>query len=134
MSNNFRRTASLLRILHALEDLEPLFLNFLYICLQESPRNNYRKIYGKSKASLSRNLSTGTPPKFFYYNLLLCSFSPQFIFFFSEQPFNRNYSTLDSHTNTVISGTRLPTRQDGVENRDKVYYLTRAKLFSFLLK
>ena len=41
------------------------FLNFLYICLQESPGKNYRQIYGKSKASLWRNLSTGTPPKFF---------------------------------------------------------------------
>ena len=28
---------------------------------------------------------------------------------------------LDSHTNTVSNFSRLPTRQDGVENRDKVY-------------
>jgi len=41
---------------------------------------------------------------------LLCSFSLQLIFF-SEQPFYVNYSIL----------THLPTRQDGVENRDKVY-------------
>ena len=33
---------------------------------------------------------------------MLCSFSLQKIFF-SEQPFYGNYSTLDSHTNTVIS-------------------------------
>ena len=33
---------------------------------------------------------------------MLCSFSLQFIFF-SEQPFYGNYSTSDSHTNTVIS-------------------------------
>ena len=39
--------------------------------------------------------------------------------FFSEQTFYGNYSKLDSQTNTVIS-PRLPTRQDGVENRDKV--------------
>ena len=32
---------------------------------------------------------------------MLCSFSLQLIFF-SEQPFYGNYSTLDSHTNTVI--------------------------------
>ena len=31
---------------------------------------NYRQIYGKSKASLWRNLSTGTPPKFF--RTILC--------------------------------------------------------------
>ena len=36
-------------------------------------------------------------------------------YFFSEQPFYGNHSTLDSHTN---SAPRLPTRQDGVENRD----------------
>ena len=35
-------------------------------------------------------------------NPLLCSFSLQLIFF-SEHPFYGNYSTLDSHTNTVIS-------------------------------
>ena len=35
---------------------------------------------------------------------MLCSFSLQLIFF-SEQPFYGNYSTLDSHTNTVISYT-----------------------------
>ena len=29
--------------------------------------------------------------------------------------------TLDSHTNTVRNFSRLPTHQDGVENRDKVY-------------
>ena len=40
------------------------------------------------------------------------------IHIFSEQSFYGNYSTLDSHTNTVFL-TRLTTRQDGVENRDK---------------
>ena len=38
----------------------------------------------------------------FKYNPLLCSFSLQLIFF-SEKPFHGNYSTLDSHINTVIS-------------------------------
>ena len=33
MSNNFRRTASLLRILHVLEDLEPLFkIFYTFVC------------------------------------------------------------------------------------------------------
>ena len=67
-------------------------------------RENYRQIYGKTKASLWRNLSTVTAPKIFKDNLLLCSFSLQLIFF-SEQPFYGNYSTLDSNTNTAISHT-----------------------------
>ena len=43
-------------------------------------------------------------PKFFKHNPLFCSFSLQVIFF-SEKPFYGNYSTLDSHTHTVISHT-----------------------------
>ena len=38
-----------------------------------------------------------------------------------------------SHTNTAISHAGLPTRQDGVENRDKVYdslQTTKLKLMS----
>ena len=64
-----------LRVLHAPEDLEPLFkfLYILYICQRESPGKNYRQIDGKSKSSFWRNLSTGMPPKFFQYNPFLCS-------------------------------------------------------------
>ena len=58
---------------------------------------NYRQIYGKSKASLYIE-------RYAYDNPLLCRFSLQLVFF-SEQPFYGNYSTLDSHTNTVISHT-----------------------------
>ena len=36
--------------------------------------------------------------------LILC-FVALVLIFFSEQPFYGNYSTLDSHTNTVISHT-----------------------------
>ena len=35
-------------------------------------------------------------------------------YIFTEQPFYGNYSTLDSHTNTVISHTGLTTRKDGL--------------------
>ena len=42
-------------------------------------------------------------------------------YFFSEQPFYGNYSTLGSHTITVISHAFAYTCQDVVENRDKVY-------------
>ena len=55
------------------------------------------------------------------------------VYLFWEQPFYENYSTWDSHTNTVISHAILPTRQDGVENRDKVYnslQTTKLKLMS----
>ena len=46
------------------------FLKFsIHLSVRKS-RENYRQIYGKSKASLWRNLSTGTPPKFF--RTILC--------------------------------------------------------------
>ena len=80
------------------------FLKFsIHLSVRKS-WENYRQIYGKSKESLWRNLSTGRPPIFFQDNPLLCSLSLQLIFF-SEQPFYGNYSTLHSHTNTVISHT-----------------------------
>ena len=59
-------------------------------------------MYGKFEASLWKNLSTGTAQKSFGAIFCFYDFSLQLIFF-SEQPFNRNYSTVDSHTNTVIS-------------------------------
>ena len=40
---------------------------------------------------------------------------------FSEAMFYENYLTSDFHTNTVIKAC-LPTHQNGVENRDKVYW------------
>ena len=52
-----------MRALHALEDLEPLFKISIHLSVRKS-RENYRQIYEKSKASLWRNLSTGTPPNF----------------------------------------------------------------------
>ena len=77
------------------------FLKFsIHLSVRKS-RENYRQIYGKSKASLWRNLSTGTPPKFFNTILCFVALSLQLIFL-SEQPFYGNYSTLDSHTNTAI--------------------------------
>ena len=39
-------------------------------------------------------------------------------YFFSEQPFYGNYSTLDSHTNTVIFHAFAYVK---MANRDKVY-------------
>ena len=43
-------------------------------------RQNYRQIYGKSKASLWRNLSTGTPLKFF--RTVLCFVALVYSWFF----------------------------------------------------
>ena len=123
MSNNFRITdipkkknelqtkASLQRILlkkvRALHGLacarRPRTLS-IHLAVRNAREKLQKNIYGKSKTSLWRNLSTGTPPKMFKYNPLLCSFCLQLIFF-SEKPFYGNYSTLDSHTNTVISLT-----------------------------
>ena len=58
---------------------------------------------------------------------------------------NGNYSTLDSHTNTVISHAfAYYTRQDGVENCHKSYtlsknhirntMLTRAKMIPYFIR
>ena len=83
-----------------LRALEPLLKIFYTFASKNVPGK--RQMYGKSKPSVWRNLSTVTVPKICYYNPLLCSFSLQFIFF-SEQALYENYSTSDSHTNTVIS-------------------------------
>ena len=83
--------------LHVLEDLQPLYKIFFSF----NRFLNFRFLYAGFYSTLDRTLSGYVPP-IFYYNLLLCGFSLEFIFF-SEQPFCRNYSTLDSHTNTVIS-------------------------------
>ena len=45
-------------------------------------RENYRQIYGKAKASLWRNLSTGTPPKFF--RTILCFVALVYNWYFFE--------------------------------------------------
>ena len=84
MSNNFRRTAVLTKNINCKVKLHPkdstegvtfarrprtTFLKFS-IHLSVSPSKNYIQIYGKSKASLWRNLSTGTPQKFL--SAILC--------------------------------------------------------------
>ena len=58
------------------------------------------------KQASGENLSTATAPKICLKKnpqKYLSSFSLRFFFFFSEQPFYGNYSTLDSRTNTGIS-------------------------------
>ena len=60
-------------------------------------------------------------PSIFFGRILRRETLVHNLYFFSEQPFYGNYSTLDSYTNIVIS-YRFSTRQDGVENHDKVYF------------
>ena len=60
-----------LRALHTLEHLEPLFkILYASVCKIKS-RENYGQRYGKSKASLWRNLTTSTPPKCFSTSFVL---------------------------------------------------------------
>ena len=81
-----------------LEDLEALFKFFLHLSV--SPGKNYRQIYGKSKASHWRNLSTGTPPKF--SSTILCFVALVYDSYYFQ---NSHFWTIDSQTNTVISHT-----------------------------
>ena len=59
-----------MRTLHAIEDLKPLFKFPIHLSVRKSQELNYRQIYGKSNAILWRNLSIGTPPKFFRMTIL----------------------------------------------------------------
>ena len=59
-----------MRTLHALEDLKPHFKFPIQLSVRKSQELNYRQLYGKSKASLRRNLSIGTPQKFFRMTIL----------------------------------------------------------------
>ena len=86
-------------------------------------RENYRQMYGKSKADLWRNLSIGTPPKFF--RTILCTFVYNWYFF--RTAVLRKLSDIRfsyKHCNF----TRLSTRQDGIENRDNVYSKNNLRL------
>ena len=83
------------------------------------PGLSYRQMYRKFKKNGSRSFSACNALNLFS-RILSETLAYNSFFFFSEQPFYGNYTTLDSHTNTVIL-TRLPTRQDGVENRNKGY-------------
>ena len=82
-----------------LEGLEPLFKFSIHLSVRKSRENIQTDIW---KASLWGNLSTDTPPKFF--SKILCFLASVYnFFFFYKKPLCGNYSTLDSHTNTVVS-------------------------------
>ena len=99
MSNNFRRTAVLKKFEGVTCTRRPRTTFLMHL---RKSRENYRQIYGKSKANLWRNLGTGTPPNVF--RTILCFAALVYNWYFVHS-FYGNYSTLDSHTNTVISQT-----------------------------
>ena len=82
---------------------------------------------GKSKASDRTNLGTGAAPINWQYNPVKLKFT---ILFFLEQPFYESYPTLDSRDTGPF------TRQDGFQNRHKVYSVAygSTKIVSFIFQ
>ena len=95
------------------------FLKFsIHLSVRKSGEN-YRQIYGKSEAILWRNCKHRYASKIFQDNPLLCSFSLQSTFFQSSRL--TEIIRLQILIQTLLFLSRLPTRQDAVENHDKVY-------------
>ena len=67
--------------------------------------------------SYRERFSADTALKICQYNPLPCSFSLQFIFFFQTDVLRRSLDIGFSYKHCNFT----PTRQDGVENRDKAY-------------
>ena len=65
------------------------------------PGLSYRQMYRKFQKVVSGLLVHVTP--LIYFSRILKSEALVYKSYFSEEPFYGNYSTLDSHTNTVIS-------------------------------
>ena len=95
-----------------------LALAFPYICLSICLK------YRKFKKVVLGVLEKVTPSNFFG-RILRNEALVYNSYFFPEQAFYGNYSTLDSHTNTVISHA-FAYCQDGVENHNKVYSIPPA--------
>ena len=99
--------------LNVVEPLFKIFYTFVckncFSCRLKFPGKNCRQIYGKSKASIWRNLSTVTAAtKICQQNPLLRSFSLQYIYiyiyiFFFRKAVLRKLSTLDPRTNCNFS-------------------------------
>ena len=112
-----------------LESLEPLFKFSIHLSVRKSRENIQTDIW---KASLWGNLSTDTPPKFFSKILCLLASVYNFFFFFFTKS---RYAEIIRHQiliQTLQFLTRLPTRQDGIKNRDKVYCPSRNSKFTKL--
>lgn len=78
------------------------FFSF-FVCSSPIFRREEKLLQTNVQENIKYNSTTCKAIKFCQQNPYVCSFSIQFIFFLSEQPFQENYSTLDSHTFTVIS-------------------------------
>ena len=91
-----------LKALHALENLEPLFKFPIHLSVGKSPEI-YRQTYGKSKASLWRNLSTGTPPKFFRTFLCFVALLYNWYFFFRTAVLRKSFAIRFSYKNCNFS-------------------------------
>ena len=94
----------------ALHALKPLFCTFVHknfsSCRLKFPVKNCRLMYGKSKTNDQRNRAQVRPPKFVSRALQSFAVKLKFTipsFFFQNSYLPKNYLTLDSHTNTVIS-------------------------------
>ena len=74
-------------------------------------------MYGKSKASVWRNLNTGAAPKFFGTILCFVTLVYNLFFFYRTAVLRKLFEIRFSYKH------RLPTRQDGVENRDKAHVI-----------
>ena len=122
MSNNFRKTAVLeknmnrklklhskgfyqqiLATVTMLKLLHKLALDFPYICLHFFPVNFYRQMYRKFLKKVLGFLARVTPSNFSSRILKSEALLYSSYILILKQPFYGNYSTLDSHTNTVIS-------------------------------
>ena len=83
-------------------------------------------MYWKLKVTKRSDSRAGEALEFCEKNLLCNNFSLHFIVF-SKRTFYENYSTSDSHTNTVILRLLAYPSRYGVENRDKAYLPIRLK-------
>ena len=97
---------------------------------QKIPGKNCRRIYGKSKAGLWRNLSTGTAPKICQYNPLLCSFSLQFIFFFRTAVLRKLFDIRISYKHCNFSRGCLLVKMASKTVTNSIFPHSRGRMFS----
>ena len=91
-------------------------------------QENYRQIYGKSKASLWRNLSTGTPPKFFRTILCFVALVYNWYIFFRTTVLRKLFDIRFSHKHCnfplvyllVKMASKTMTRSVRMINRKKL--------------
>ena len=80
-----------MRALHALEDIGLLF-NIFYTFVYEKVPGKITEKYMENLKQASGEIQAHVRPKNFLVQPLPCSFSLQFFFFFSEQPFYGNHN------------------------------------------